>query len=1353
MGILHFIITRKVLISMFFIGLCLLGAVSYTRLPLEITPNVDLPFLVIQVNAQREVNPEYMERQAIIPLEGVAGAINGLNKLESTAEQRRGTIYAYFDQGVDLNLAFLDLQERVQALTASIPEEFRVSVVKIDTERLTNMFMRLQVLGGGGLERLRKVIEQDIQNELASIEGISNVDVTGGRSESVQIDLSPEAAEAYNLSPGRVRSLIGSNNQRKTFVGRAYDNDQVHFVNLLADYQNVRQIESIVVDPRGPVLLKDVAGITFGLKEQTTISRVNGKDAVTIQLMRDSNVNLIDLSAVVRAKVEDLNRRYASQDIQISVQSDTGEDMQKSLDLIFNLAVTGGLFSVLILWFFMRNLRLVTIVLLAIPISILTTFNFFYGYDISLNTLTLVGIVLAVGMLLDNSVVVLENIYRHVSLGHGRERSVTEGAREVWRSVLAATLTTVTVFLPFVFAENFYIQLIGRNIGVSIVATLLVSLAVALLLIPMLAHLILDPKKAPITFNRVSQKNRAVQIYTLLLKTGMRYPVPTILGVALLFFASIAICMGLSMNVPREAEQEDLMVYLTMSRGATLENTDQAAAKLETRLDSIPEVESIITTVYEDEATVTLHLKEDYEKIGRRDYQALRSEVQGRINNLGVGDVSLNQPGSSRRFGGGMGGNPLASFERMFGIGSQQEQVVLKGNDFDLLRKVSDDVTYMLQNLESVQRSNRNISGNRPEVHVLMDHRLMSYYQIPLNNVATELASFQNEVTSGIKFKQGAVEYDITVRSGDPDEDRSFQDLEDLRVPGGAGGEFEMSQFSRIVFSSGMSQITRLNQENRIEVNYSFREEIADSKSLLEAAREEIDNMVATMQIPSGVAVEVLHEEDQFEDFYFLIGAAFILIYMILAATFESLITPPIILFTIPLATIGAFWALILTGNSLFNANSMVGFLILLGVVVNNGIILIDYTNILRSRGFRRTRALMTAGQARLRPILITASTTIVAMMPLAMGKGEYVTQVGAPFAITMIGGLAVSTIFTLVFIPTVYSGLEGLLAWERGLSVKLKALQCVSFAVLATLIWLGVESLLWRGAWLFLAGAAVPGLTWFAMNSLRKAREDMFGRSTVLKVNIRRLVKIYDSPGRFVREWKKGERMEKMRGPVRTYESLRDLEGLEWQLPLIAFLIYFVFFYLQGRFMVALSVLLQISLLASWRHVKLYLDARGGRTGNNLYPRLGSVMIWLIYWILPAVCLWMFHLKGKKIPAVAFFGFVWFAALVIKAASDKLYREGINIMRLTGRFAELRMRFYKLVRMVPVIGRKTQSVQGAGRGVAGDRKRDVRSAGPQRRRQDHAHARCLRRAGTEPGHGAGERYRLSATSARSFRA
>ena len=1291
---LRFIINRKILVSMVFIGLTMLGIISYRQLPMELTPNVESPLLIVSVSAQTEVNSQYMEKQAIIPLEGVIGSLEGIDRIESTAESRRGTITIYFNQNVNIRYAFLKLQEKVNEISNSLPDEFNVNVAKIDNERFSNMFMRLQVRGSGGTERVRAVIEKSIIDEFQNIDGISNVDVSGGRVQSLEILLNEEAAEAYNITPGKIRSLITSNSQQRNFAGYAYERDKQYFVNVSADYTDVRHLENIVVDTRGPILLKDIADVTFGLKEADSISRINGKDAVTILLVRDANVNVIDLSHKTREIVERLNRELAAQDIEIVVQNDTSEEMENNINLIIRLAVIGGLLAVVILWFFMKNVRLVVTVLLAIPISIFTAFNFFYFFGITLNTLTLVGMALAVGMLLDNSVVVLENIYRHMSLHKDRTSAVIDGTREVWRSIVASTLTTMTVFLPFVFSSDVLVRMIGRHVGVSIISTLLVSLIVALTLIPMITHWVLRASDKVHSFNRVSQKNRLMQIYTLLLKSAVRFPAKTIFLAVLVFFISIVICMSLSFDVAREVDLLEFNLFVTMPRGSTLEHTDTVVTDIESKLTDIEEIQDIITTINEEEAAITVVLKEDFEKIDDRSIAQIKSIINSRIRDFRSADVSMTEPQGSSRYSGGMGRNPLASFQRMFGVGSQRESIVIKGNDYDMLSKVSDDIEYLLNELESISGVNTSLTRSRPEIHVMFDSRLLSINEIPLNSISSELASFRSEVSSGMMYKQGTDEYDIVIKNEALEEDKTIDDLRELYVQNNSAATFRLDQLSRIIYSSGMSSIRRFNQEKQIEMTYSFAEEINESKALLETSREEIETLIASISLPPGVAVEIVPDESELGEFYFLIGAAFILIFMILASVFESLVLPFVMMFTIPLATIGSFWALILTGNSLFNANSLIGFLILLGVVVNNGIILIDYTNILRRKGYRRSRALMVAGQARVRPILITAITTIVAMMPLAMGNAEYVTRIGAPFAITVIGGLTLGTLFTLIFIPTVYSGLEITLEWMRRLSWKIKLVQAALFAGCILLVVYYIESLLWQYAFGFLSLVAIPGMTWFFMTSLRQARSDYVASDEKLDIHVRNLVKIYDNYSRFIREWKKGERLRDQDSETITYTSWKDFDQLFWQLSLLGFMIYFVYFYLESltwHFLITHIVYFYSIVLVKTAagFLRYRTDKTGTRAGRRVLEFFSKDLVTTFIWFFPLFSLYVFYLRDFRLVMLIFITIVWYAALIIYTTSNRLHKKKINIMRLTGRFAGLRRHFYRFIGIIPILGKK----------------------------------------------------------------
>ena len=1286
---LGFFIRRKTLVSMFFIACSLLGYISYRQLPLEMLPNVEMPFLVVNVSSQIEMDPEYVEKNAVISVEGAVGTLEGIDQIETSVTGRRATLYLYYNQGVDLNYAYLKLQDKVAEVSASLPEEFTVRAVKVDTERLTNTFMTLQARGGGGEERVRSVVDEEIVPALMAVDGIANVSVSGGKESAVEVILDSDACKALGITQSDVRSAINQGAERTFHLGNVVSEGRRYPVTLLAEYQDVGTLGNVIVSNEGPVYLRDIATVVFGEKEETSRSRVNGKNAVSLQIVRDSQVNLIDLSHATKKAVEDINRKYAHLDVELVIQTNSADDLEENVNLIMQLALAGGICAVIVLWFFLRNFRLVLAVMLAIPVSILTAFNFFYSAGVSLNTFTLIGLALAIGMLLDNSVVVLENIYRHVALGKEPFDAVVTGTKEVWRAIVASTLTTVTVFIPFIFSSEYLVKLIGRHIGVSVISTLFVSLVVALMLVPMITHAILTGFGGKGGyFNRVSRRLRLLQMYTVILKTSMRYPARVIGGAVVLFFISVMISLVASKDVPQEVDSDSFGIYLTMSQGATLDQTDDATARLEARIEGIDEIRDVVSEIYEDEARVQVILKENFEEIAGRSIAEIREAVDEKISRFTGATVSLSEPSQSARFGGGMTRNPVNQLERMFGIGAQQEKIIVKGEDFDTLLSVAESYSYQLSELDTIDRDPRlSVPGNQPEIHLYFDTLLLSLYDIPLSNIATELSSFQGDMTSSTQFVQGNDEYDILISMDEETKEPDIDDLRELDIYDTNRVPHPLENLSQVVFSSGKSRIQRVNKEKLVEVTFAFDSEINDDKTMLAEAREEVEALVANIPLPDGVAVEIEHDESDLSEFYFLIGAAFILIYMILASVFESLLTPVVMMFTIPLAAIGAFWALIITGKSLLNANSMVGLLILLGVVVNNGIILIDYTRTLRLKGYRRERALLAAGLTRVRPILITAITTIVGMLPLAMGNTEQLSQLGAPFAITVIGGLSLSTLFTLVFIPTVYSGLDTSREWIMSRDWRIRIMMAVSVAALIWLIQVNIGSLLWRWVLWTAAVCAVPALTWFVLSSLRRARADIVGHDERIVIHIRRIVKRYDDFSRFVREWRRNERMVANGGES---AETTGLYHFRWQLPILAFLIYFNFMYLESSFWnIVLSPLIYLFLVMMLSPLWPVLKSRGTSRLSKIRSRLADVLHALIVWLVPVAMLMFWHGKGLKMTMLVFAGLIWYAAVLVYTTSSRLHRLKTNIYRLTGRFTVLRGWYYRLVMVIPVIGRR----------------------------------------------------------------
>lgn len=1311
---------------MLFIALTMLGYVSYKQLPVELLPNAELPTLFVQVSSQQDMDPSYVESEIIIPLEGAISSIGGVNKIESNVDSRQSSIQVDFKNTVNFKITSLRLQEKVNELAATFPEGFTVQLQKVDISQLANNFMVLQVRGSGGVDRVRNIVDKEIRTDLENVDGVASVNVYGGREKAIEIRLNPEACKALNLTPSSISSLLTQNTQDKAFVGFANEPDSKYFIHVNALYTKVSDLENIVVAP-GPVLLKDVATVFFDLKEETSYSRVNGKDAVSVALMNDSQANLIDLSHRAIEAIDRLNEKLAYLDVEVVVQENTAETMENNINQIINLALVGGLLAVLILWLFLKNLRLVFFIALSIPISVYTAFNFFYAFGITINSLTLVGMALAIGMLLDNSVVVLENIYRLSASGCTPERSVTQGTKEVWRSIVAATLTTVTVFLPFVFSDNFMIKLIGHHIGVSIISTLTISLFVALLFIPMATYVLLcrgnrrdgkgGSRTAPtadnVFYQKVSITQRPVQIYLVFLKTCMRNPGVTIFGAIILLFVTLILSITLNVQGMKEVNTDRINVYVTMQTGSTLDNADKLVRVIEERLDSFPGRKELISRINEKNAVLTLTFTDDFVKKGGDKMAEQKASIQSTLSNIQGAEISVDEAAGGS--GGGGGGSAMAglgNFMRLLGIGDNRERIVIKGADFDVMQLVAEDLRYYLDEQEFIRHSRVSYNRRQPEIHLDFDPILLTSYEITRTNISSGLAALNPEYSSGTSFKIGEDTYDIIIRNDIPEEEQELEEAEeentdtarkektvdDLRrvqIQNANGGLHNLQDLASVNYGRGRSRIMRVNQDKQIEVFYNFSKDVESSKDLLEGYRSDIDQLVSNYNLPAGVAVEVFHEEDEFADFKFLILAAFILIFMILASVFESLVTPFVLLFSIPLAAIGSLLALLLTNNSLLNANTLTGFLILLGVVVNNGIILIDYSNILRKQGYRRNRALMTAGLSRIRPILITSITTIVAMFPLAMGDSEYAGAIGAPFAITVIGGLTFSALLTLILIPTVCMGLENTLEWYRSLSRKVWAFHLVLFVLGVTCIWLYGNGMLWQSIYLVILIFGIPGVTYFAQTSLRRAKSKVIDPGEEIHISVRNLVKIYDWPGRISRQWNSGLLIRRHLGLNNEYHSLKDFVNVIWQFGILLFGIYFTWFFIHSKLWIfLLSFAIYATLLYLWRKVRQYLFFRFGE--NKWVKYINRA----IFWSIPPVILFILFRKMDNTGLISVVGLLWAFCMAVYISSRYLYEREINIERIKGRFAGLHRSWFRMVKSIPLIGKQRKPFK-ALRGVS----------------------------------------------------
>ncbi len=1285
---------------MLFIALTMLGVISYRQLSFELIPNTEYPLLFVRVNASSEMDPRYMEQEGVIPVEGIIGTLEGIEKIESRVGPGQAMIFVYLTRDADIKYSYLKLVEKMEGASKLLPDNMMAQVFKADVEQMNSQFMTVEVRGEGGVDRVRNVVEQAIKVKLESIDGISSVQVSGGRQKSVEIICRQDVLDSYGLTPGRIRQLITTGQNEKMYAGTVLKDQMQFYVTAEADYKHISDIENIVVKADGPVLLKDVAEINFSVKEEDSYSRVNGMESVSLALAKDAQVNMIELSNSTLRAIEKINADYKEQGIELVVVLNEAETMESNLDSIIELAFIGGILAIFILWIFLNNIPLVGMVMLSVPLSVYGAFNFFFAAGISINMLTLVGLALAIGMLLDNSVVVMENIYRVASLGRDKgEASVVKGTKEVWRSVTAATLTTISVFLPFVFSEQMFFREVAKHISVSIISTLIVSLLVALILIPMLSHLFLSGiiRYRIEALEKLDLHNKLVQYYILLLKATLRKPAATIVGILLVFFVVLIVSLGLSITGQQEAETTEFNISLDMPSGSMLSNTDKVVREIENRLESLEEKKDVVSQVYEDEATLSIILHKDYKRIARRTIPEIKADIQNRINEIEGGDITLSQSSTLAMGGfGGFGSNPGLGLLMFLGLGEQQEKVVIKGEDYDQMQAVANDIKYNLENnIENLQSAWVSTASKRPEIHLGMDAYRMGLFNVSPSNVVSELFTFRSEVSSGGELKVDNESYDIIMKTidGEYQEEvvpKTMSDLQQLNITNSDGVVVPLHDFSDINYASGRTEILRVNQEKQIEVVYRFSNEVNDSKTLLEATRLQVDELVASVPVSSKVSLKVVHEEEMFAEFKFLGLIGLLLVFMILASVFESLTAPVVMLFSVPLAAIGSLLALVLTGNSILNPNTFIGFLILLGVVVNNGILLIDYSRQLRREGYTHARALMQAGISRIRPILITAITTIIAMLPLAMGKSEYVGVLGAPFAITVVGGLSFSTILTLVFMPTFAFGMDSALNWLRSLSWWLKGLIYASWTIGFVLVYFVSEaSFAWQLLYGVLIISGVPTIVYFVKSSLRMANAQLVRHDEAVSISIRNLVKVYDRDNRFIREYKARVNKQKVIDFGKTSSTSFAMKQMVWQLPLLGFAIYFTWWYLDsavwGALFTIINYFVLMALYSAWAP---YWRSRAASAQFEKRNRFFHKLLKLLY---PLIGVLLIVIRWEALTLAIVVGVLWYALLLLAASGKRLKADQTNIERIKGRFASLRRTYYRMVRSIPVIGKEKE--------------------------------------------------------------
>lgn len=1097
-------------------SLCVLGVLSWQRLPVQLLPQIVFPEVEINV-AMLDAFPEQLEREAVIPVEAEAATVEGVHEINTQIFGNAANITVVFDQDTDMKFALIKLQQKMNAVQTGLPQGTRITLDRFDTTDLASFLMQVNVRGDMSLDDLRELAERRIRPRLEQVDGVVNATVGGGRRSTVDVQIDPDGCEARNIPIIRVQERINAYHRQRTHVGRVLADGRWMDVNLDGRINDLADLRALIIDPRGPVRLDQVAVVGYSADERTELYRVNGKASVGVFIQKDNISNLLAVSKATLDEIDRLNRELAAEGIELVVGFNQAEFVQNAIHQLEQHALSGLVLAVVVLFLFLHSVRFVTILVLAIPISLLVTFNLMYGWQLSVNVLSLCGLALAIGMLVDNGIVVLENVFRRFRHGTTARAAAVTGTAEMSRSIFAATTTTVLVFLPVLFVES-RARLIVRELALSVIFPLVISLIVAMTVVPLLAGRVLEGRTM-----RPFGGGRLLEMYRVLLKAALRHRMSTIVTVAVLFVLSVLTGLALILTRASAPPPSRLDVYLTAPRGATLDATDLMVRRVEGYIAEFPNLKEYRTNVRPEEAQITIDFLDEPDRRVPLELNRLRDRLAQLNQRLSGITIGFDPP--QRRGGRSSGGDNLSS------LLSTERGLRLRGYDMAMLRQLSEQLVQTLGTIPEVDRASvrSDLRPGSPEVQVRGDRDRLARAGLTMTTLMQMLPLTRPEgMRAGTPFltSQG----DVDIRLIVPDaEKRQPEDLGALKLQGSNGQPVLLKDVADVRLDEGEGNIVRFNQERQVRIQYDFTEQVRQSQTRLERAEAQVSQLVETFRLPEGFVLEPIEPEDEQTVYYWMFGIGVLLIYMFLAAQFESLLSPLVILGTVPTAIVGASWALMLSGTALSLGEgapmALLGLIVLLGIVVNNGIILIDRIAVLRwQHGYRWQRAVLTASQQRVRPIVMTSGTTMLGVLPLALKQGVEL-ELWPPFAITVFGGLAVSTFSTLIFIPVLYVGLEQTRAWCK--QIGLAGLLAGTVAAILELVWLYQQ----YPSKLYIGLLAVP--VWFVNLGVAYAikryqtirQEKVRPTDRILGIRIRNLTKVYGAPGRFRRDWRKQRR------------------------------------------------------------------------------------------------------------------------------------------------------------------------------------------------------------------------------------
>ncbi len=1006
--IAEFSIKYPVTVAMIILGIVFLGFISFSKIGYDLFPNLNNPRIIIELSAD-EKPPEEIEKQYIETIESSIIRQSGVVDVKSVCKVGSAQITVLYNWDTDMDAAFLDLQKAMNLFTQN--KDIKLSLFRNDPNAAPIMLASISNPDITNMHELRKVVQSYIRNRLIRIDGIADVRLSGGEYREIIIETNPYILKAYNLTASVISSKI--QNYNKNISGGSIEElGQKYVIKGISQYNEIKDFENLVVGQiikqnnsnekiQVPVFLKDVAKIQYKNKEPDNIVTLNGERCIGISIYKETKYNTVVAVEALNKDFEQI--RKALPGYEIKVIQNQGKFIENAIGEVQKSALIGIFFAVIVLFVFLRRIGTTLIVSAAIPISIVATFNLMYFNGLTFNIMTLGGLALGAGMLVDNAIIVVENIFRLLEQGVPLKKAAVEGTAKVGGALLASTLTTVVVFLPIVYLQDASGELFKEQ-ALTVTFSLISSLFVAVLIIPVLSVLFLGGKAKSIKIKQYTYKK-----YTSFLNKAIdnRYLV-VIVAVILIALSYWSLSFVGSEFMPRSRGNE-FSVNITLPAGTSLQKTQKTILEVESKMKLVldknlkyiythagPEKNGSSNNVFAGENTGFMKI------ILNNDSKISVSECIKALN-----DIFKDVEGLEIEY--------VEDRGALFSIlGNESAPVVVEiiGEDLDVLNSISTDLFSELSKNESLINVRNSLEKGVPEVNIKIDRLRTGILNITPASIVAQIKDFLQGKKAGAVENNGELT-NIFIKMPD----YKFSDLENFEIISG-NQKFRLGELAKIKITNAPKEIIRNNQNRVARItayvnnNYSYSDVIHQVKSTIEEYK-----------MPKGYCYALLGDEmmrkKSFDSLMFALLLSILLVYMVMASQFESLIHPFTVLLTIPLAGVGAILMFLILGRPL-NIMAFIGLVMLAGIAVNDSIILVDAINQFKRQGQKLRLAIINAANNRLRPILMTSLTTILGLLPLTLGMDDS-AELRSSMAIAVIGGLITSTLLTLVVIPCLY--------------------------------------------------------------------------------------------------------------------------------------------------------------------------------------------------------------------------------------------------------------------------------------------------------------------------------------------